>query len=220
MPNFERLAARGTAFERAHSRRRCARRRAPASPPAASTSAAACAGNDENYPLGQPTFYRSLRESGYRTLGCGKIDLATGEMTAGRGIGIDGKRFAHEWGFTDAINNGGKQAGSQIYLTEPVGPKDSYYVYLDDLTPPQGLICAEDFHKRGKPKENQYGDTRPVAARRGALPRQLDRAQRPRAARLDQPRTSPGSWSSTSPARTRRSTSRNAWSAAIAGPSA
>ena len=79
-----------------------------------------------------------------------------------RGIGIDGKRFAHEWGFTDAINNGGKQAGSQIYLAEPVGPKDSYYVYLDSLTPPQGLICAEDFRKRGKPvKENQWGDTSP-----------------------------------------------------------
>ena len=161
MPNFERLAARGTAFERAHVA-------APVCAPSRSCLATGreyercgVVSNSDNYPLDQPTVYRSLRESGYRTLGCGKIDLATGEMTAGRGIGNDGKRFAHEWGFTDAINNGGKQAGSQIYLAEPVGPKDSYYVYLDNLTPPQGLICAEDFRKRGKPKENHYGDTRP-----------------------------------------------------------
>jgi arylsulfatase A-like enzyme len=162
MPNFMRLAARGVSFERAH----------VASPVCAPSRTCLASGreydhcglksNDENYPIGQPTFYQSLRESGYRTLGCGKIDLATGEMTAKRGIGLDGKRFAHEWGFSDAINNGGKQAGSQIYLAEPVGPKDSYYVYLDSLTPPQGLICAEDFQKRGKPvKENQWGDTSP-----------------------------------------------------------
>jgi len=162
MPNWSRLAARGVTFDRAY----CA------SPVCAPSRTCLATGreydtcglrsNDENYPIGQPTFYQSLRESGYRTLGCGKIDLATGEMTAGRGIGLDGKRFAREWGFSDAINNGGKQAGSQIYLNEPVGPKDSYYVYLDALTPPQGRICAEDFRKRGKPvKENQWGDTSP-----------------------------------------------------------
>jgi arylsulfatase A-like enzyme len=162
MPSFTRLAARGVAFERAY----CA---APVCAPSRACLATGreyercgVASNDQNYPIGQPTFYQSLRESGYRTLGCGKIDLATGEMTAGRGIGLDGKRFCHEWGFTDAINNGGKQAGSQIYLAEPVGPKDSYYVYLDGLTPPQGRVCAEDFRKRGKPiKENQWGDTSP-----------------------------------------------------------
>jgi len=119
--------------------------------------------NDQNYPIGQPTFYQRLRESGYRTLGCGKIDLATGEAVAGRSLGLDGRRFAREWGFSDALNNGGKQAGSLIYVTEPVGAKDSYYAYLDALTPPQGRICAEDFAKRGKPaKLNQWGDTSPT----------------------------------------------------------
>jgi arylsulfatase A-like enzyme len=162
MPNLARLSERGATFERAY----CA---APVCAPSRSCLASGreydhCGvrSNDQNYPLDQPTFYQRLRDAGYRTLGCGKIDLATGEAVARRTLGLDGRRFAREWGFSDAINNGGKQAGSLIYLTEPVGPKDAYYSYLDGLTPPLGLVCAEDMRERGKGKTAQYGDTRPT----------------------------------------------------------
>jgi choline-sulfatase len=165
MPNLERLAARGVAFERAH----CA---APVCAPSRACLATGreydqCGvrNNDQNFPLDQPTVYGALRDAGYRTLGCGKIDLATGEAVARRTLGLDGRRFAREWGFTDAINNGGKQAGSLIYLTEPVGPKDAYYAYLDGLEPPQGLVCADDMRRRGKTakgKTAQYTDTSPT----------------------------------------------------------
>jgi arylsulfatase A-like enzyme len=162
MPNLERLSARGVTFDRAYS----------ASPVCAPSRACLATGreydhcglrsNSDNYPLGQATVYQRLREAGYRTLGCGKIDLATGELMARRGLGTDGRRFTREWGFSDAILNAGKGAGALLYLTDPVGPRDAYFAYLDALTPPQGRIWAEDYRRREQPDHDMlYGDTRP-----------------------------------------------------------
>jgi len=161
MPALTRLMQGAVTFDRAH----CA------SPVCAPSRACLATGqeydrcgvrrNDESFPIASTTVYERLRRAGYRTLACGKIDLATGELVAGRGLGTDGRRFTREWGFTDAIVNAGKQAGAKCYLTPPVGPKDAYYAYLDALSPSQGRLCAEDFQRRNAPKELVWTDTTP-----------------------------------------------------------
>ncbi len=113
--------------------------------------------NRYDYPPDRPTYHRLLREAGYHTMACGKLDLSKGSSD----WGLDGTNRADAWGFSAMINNAGKGAGMS-YLREPVGPSDPYYAYLDSLEPPQGRICAEDMARRNASRpEGWWGDTSP-----------------------------------------------------------
>ena len=101
-------------------------------------------GNGKSYPLDQSTFYRSLRDSGYHTMTCGKIDLNTGDLA----YGLSGKEHLEQWGFSDGIHSPGKGRGFRAYLQAPAGPKDSYYAYLHAQDPALARRCAEDFARR------------------------------------------------------------------------
>src|SRR5216117_1123296 len=75
MPNLDRLAQRGVRFTNA----------VVASPLCAPSRACLASGkeydhcrvrdNGENYPVDQTTYYTLLRDSGYHTAACGKVDL-------------------------------------------------------------------------------------------------------------------------------------------------
>jgi arylsulfatase len=126
-PNIDRLAKIGTRFENA----------VVASPLCAPSRACLASGleyercrvpsNGADYPLDLKTFYTRLRDDGYTTLACGKMDLAKKADF----WGIDGKWRVHEWGFTDAINNAGKQ--DQISSYHKAGNKivDPYLTFLN-----------------------------------------------------------------------------------------
>ncbi|MDE0125589.1 MAG: sulfatase-like hydrolase/transferase [Bryobacterales bacterium] len=101
------------------------------------------------------TFYRHLRDSGYHTMACGKIDLHKGAS----GRTLDGRRNMEPWGFSDMLITAGKGGG---YFGAPAGPKEPYYAYLASLDPPQDRICAEDIARRSEPREeNWWGMTDP-----------------------------------------------------------
>ena len=101
------------------------------------------------------TFYRHLRDSGYHTMACGKIDLHKGAD----GRTLDGRQNMGPWGFSDMLITAGKGGG---YFGKPVGPKEPYYAYLAGLNPPRDRICAEDIAKRSEPREgNWWGMTEP-----------------------------------------------------------
>lgn len=74
--------------------------------------------NSENFPLNASTYYKLLRDSGYFVAGCGKLDLAKKALDWGE----DGKRFLHEWGFSDGINNEGKHDAVQSVAKGTKGP--------------------------------------------------------------------------------------------------
>ena len=138
-------------------------------------------------------------------MGVGKVDLAKGSRT----WGIDGKRHQESLGFSDLVDCCGKIDGMLAYygvrssldVRPRAGqegkrprPEEPYLAYLDALDPPRGGDFADDMLARvkGRKPELAYGDTRPSPARRGALPRQLDR--RNGLELLDSTaRTSPGS---------------------------
>ncbi len=114
--------------------------------------------NQFDLPLDRPTYHRLLRDAGYHTMGCGKLDLSKGSSD----WGLDGGNRAEPWGFSAMINNAGKGAGMKYLQDDPVGPSDPYYAYLDSLDPPQGRICAEDITKRrSKMPDSWWGDTYP-----------------------------------------------------------
>jgi len=109
--------------------------------------------NKYRYPAEKTTFYRHLRNSGYHTMACGKIDLYKGVP----GLSLDGRMFMEEWGFSDMEITG---SASGHYLQAPVGPKDPYMAYLDSLDAPLGRIHAEDIARRRNPKnKNWWGMT-------------------------------------------------------------
>ena len=111
--------------------------------------------NREPYRAEIPTFYKHLRNSGYHTMACGKIDLHKG--AAGRSL--DGRRNMEPWGFSDMLVTAGKGGG---YLGRPVGPKEPYYRYLASLDPPLDRVCAEDIATRSEPRDqNWWGMTEP-----------------------------------------------------------
>lgn len=103
-PHLDRLARRGVRFTNA----------VVASPLCAPSRACLASGkeydrcrvrnNAEDYPVDQKTYYSLLRENGYHTAACGKIDL----HKASRSWGLDGKHLLPEWGFSDGIDNAGK----------------------------------------------------------------------------------------------------------------
>lgn len=127
MPNLQRLAGRGV----------CSTQCFTPSPLCAPARACLASGRDyarcgawnnsNDYPVGQPTFYRSLRDSGYRVGGVGKFDLHKATLD----WGLDGKRLLKEWGFTDGIDNEGKLDASISYGNKkrPSGP---YMKYLQE----------------------------------------------------------------------------------------
>ena len=140
-PNLKRLAAEGARFTTAVSP-------APVCAPARACLAAGkeydhcrVASNAVNYPLDQTTVYGLLRNSGYHVLGCGKFDLHKPEPD----WGLDGKRLIREWGFSDGIDNEGKQDAIRAYQ-EAGKPKGPYMAYLER----RGLakVHVEDFRKR------------------------------------------------------------------------
>src|SRR3712207_7607524 len=61
-----------------------------------------------DYPLDQPTYYQALRAAGYRVAGVGKFDLHKATLD----WGLDGSRLIAEWGFTEGIDNEGKDRKS------------------------------------------------------------------------------------------------------------
>ncbi len=138
-PNLDALARRGARFTRA----------VVPSPLCAPSRACLAAGreysncgvpnNGYDYPLDQPTFYQALRARGYAVLGCGKFDL----HKKTEDWGLDGKRLLKEWGFTDGVDNAGK---NDAIRSGAVTPKDPYMAYLHK----RGLAAAhvEDFRKR------------------------------------------------------------------------
>lgn len=115
-------------------------------------------GNEKNYPLDQTTYYRLLRDGGYHVMGCGKLDLSKASYS----WGVGGRGNMEAWGFSDLIDNAGKGDGMGSYQTDPEGPKDPYYAYLDSVAPPQGRICAADFRRRRERREELWwGDSTP-----------------------------------------------------------
>jgi choline-sulfatase len=143
-PNLSRLAALGTRFDRTLA----------ASPVCAPSRACLASGreydrcnvpgNGKSYPLEQTTFYARLRDGGYHTMTCGKIDLNTGDVA----YGLSGKEHLEQWGFSDGIHSPGKGRGFRAYLQGTPGPKDSYYAYLEKQDPALARRCAEDYARR------------------------------------------------------------------------
>ncbi len=154
-PNMDRLAERGVDFTQA----------IVASPVCGPSRSCLASGmeyencgvevNRQPYKPKITTFYRHLRESGYHTMACGKIDLHKG--AAGRTL--DGRKHMEPWGFSDMLITAGKGGG---YYGKPIGPKEPYYAYLASQDPPLDRICAEDIAKRSAPREeNWWGMTEP-----------------------------------------------------------
>lgn len=117
-PNLRQLAKQGVHFTNAFSPSPvCAPSRACL---ASGKTYANCgvASNGNPYPLHQTTFYSLLRDAGYRVLGCGKFDLDK----PGKKWGADGRHqrqgkpsLLEAWGFSDGIDNAGKQDGVNAY---------------------------------------------------------------------------------------------------------
>ncbi|MFH1719342.1 MAG: sulfatase-like hydrolase/transferase [Planctomycetota bacterium] len=138
-PNLKLLASRGVHFTNALSP-------APVCAPARACLAsgktyANCrvASNGNPYPLDQTTFYSLLRDAGYEVLGCGKFDLDK----PGKNWGIDGKHerkgqpsLLRAWGFTDGIDNAGKQDGASAYKN--MQRPEPYFAFLKR----RGLVDA------------------------------------------------------------------------------
>ncbi len=134
--------------------------------------------NGQNYPMEQGSYYKSLRESGYHVMGCGKLDL----RKVDRAWGVDGKGSMEPLGFSDMIDNAGKNAGGASFRRAPLGPKDPYFAYLESLDPPLGEVWAKELDRLGVvkwnnliaredktgldellAKETWWGETKPVA---------------------------------------------------------
>ena len=141
-PNLDGLARRGVRFGKA----------VVSSPLCAPSRACLASGreydrcgvpsNAADYPAGQTTYYRLLRDSGYHVAGCGKLDL--NKRT--HDWGFDGRNHMVEWGFSDMINSAGKF--DAIAGDSAETPHDPYMAYLHKL----GLTRThvEDFQKRRK----------------------------------------------------------------------
>jgi choline-sulfatase len=143
-PNLSRLASRATRFDNTLS----------AAPVCAPSRACLIAGreydrcgvtnNGVDYPREAYSFYRALRESGYHTMTCGKIDLSTSELN----LGVSGRQHLDAWGFADGMYCPGKGRGFRSYLQAPQGAKDSYYAYLEREDKDLARRVAEDYARR------------------------------------------------------------------------
>lgn len=107
------------------------------------------AGNRDDYPRGQPTYYRLLRDAGgYAVVGVGKFDLHKASPI----WGLNGHNSLDEWGFTAGIDNAGKR---DAVSSGAVAPLDPYMAHLHS----RGLAQAHvaDFRAR-----KGYGGTQPT----------------------------------------------------------
>lgn len=149
MPHIDRLAARGVDFSQA----------IVASPVCGPSRSCLASGmeyencgvevNRDPYDPAITTFYKRLRDSGYHTMACGKIDLHKGA----EGRTLDGRKNMEPWGFSDMLITAGKGGG---YFGGIVGPKEPYYAYLASLEPPLDRLCAEDIARRSQPREAHW----------------------------------------------------------------
>jgi arylsulfatase A-like enzyme len=133
-PNLKQLASSGTSFSKAF----CP------SPLCAPSRACLATGkrygltgvlsNEDSLPLTETTFYKLLRDlGGYHVMGCGKFDLDK----KGHSWGWNGKHerpglpsLLEVWGFSDGIDNAGKQDGAiaaKKHIPEP------YQAYLNQV---------------------------------------------------------------------------------------
>ena len=162
-PNLDALAARGTRLTRMICPSPlCAPSRASL---ASGRSYRRCGvlGNDADYPLRQPTFYASLRDSGYRVAGVGKFELHKATLD----WGIDGSQGLQAWGFSEGIDSEGKHDGVTSGATAPKGP------YLAHLHA-RGLV--DDYVKDMRAPQLPRHASDPAAGRR--VRRQLGRRAR------------------------------------------
>jgi len=126
-PHLDRLAEQGARFTRAFcTSPLCAPSRASL---ASGRSYDRCGvvDNGQDYPLEQPTYYRALRDAGYRVAGVGKFDLHKPNLD----WNLDGSRLLSEWGFTEGIDNEGKFDGSTSFRRNN-GPKGPYLAFLHE----------------------------------------------------------------------------------------
>ena len=132
-PNLDWLGRKGTRFTQAFCNSPlCAPSRACI---AAGVSYGHCSvvNNNQNYPVAQPTYYRALRDAGYRVAGVGKFDLHKDTSDPNNlDWNLDGSRLLDAWGFTEGIDNEGKLDGSRAYqhFGRPRGP---FLAFLDRL---------------------------------------------------------------------------------------
>jgi choline-sulfatase len=139
LPNIQALAARGMRFTKVL----CA------SPLCAPSRACLATGreyknagvpsNQYDFPLNQPTYYQALKNAGYHTLACGKVDLHKKTLD----WGLDGRRLLAEWGFSSGIDNAGK---GDAVRSGAVTPKDPYMAMLHNRDLAQKHVA--DFKNR------------------------------------------------------------------------
>ena len=154
-PNIDKLSQRGTRFSQA----------ACAAPVCAASRACMASGkayertgvpsNRVNYPIDEPTFYSMLRESGYWTATCGKLDLNKPD----RDTGIDGKLHLKEWGFSDGINCLGKGDAAN---SGRIAPRDPYMAFLYKHNLAQVFIQEITSRGGGGGSAHTYVDTKPT----------------------------------------------------------
>lgn len=141
-PNLDRLAQRGMRFNQCRTN----------SPLCAPARAALASGlrpsrngvtnNGMSLPPGQPTFFRDLRDAGYRVLASGKTDLSKHGGTKT----LDGRTpEVLALGFTDIINQCGKW--DAVNTGWPT-PSDPYMAYLHEQTLAETHVL--DYQRRNK----------------------------------------------------------------------
>jgi arylsulfatase A-like enzyme len=143
-PNLDRLASGGTRFTRAYcTSPLCA-------PSRASLASGRCydrcgvVNNDQDLPLSQPTYYRALRDAGYRVAGVGKFDLHKATLD----WGLDGSHLLEEWGFTGGIDNEGKIDGSRSYTGGGNRPQGPYLQFLHERGLADDYVAEHDRERR------------------------------------------------------------------------
>lgn len=104
--------------------------------------------NKVDLPIEVPNLYRSLRDSGYHVMGCGKFDL----HKATEDWGLDGKRLLPEWGFSGGIDNAGK---FDAIRSGAATPKDPFMAMLHK----RGLA---EMHVKDYRARKSYAATHPT----------------------------------------------------------
>lgn len=125
--------------------------------------------NDTNLSRKTPNFYRMLKDSGYHTMCCGKIDFEKPRRKRDMDWGVEGKKQILPFGFSNAVEQGGRQDsiwalsdGKRFYGN----PTEPYMNYLKQKK------VNEDYwydYRGGGPKsmigrggENAYENTAPI----------------------------------------------------------